>query len=239
MSTPMRQSGTFLVLGAPTVIAIWFISGFALTYFTTVPAEFGIYWPRHQWLLVHVIAGIVALLSGPAQLWLGINTITGLVHRILGVLYVTAVAVSGTAALYLAVHTDFGWAFGMGLISMTSAWWVTTALATIAIYLHRVEQHREWVIRSYVVTFGFVTFRVFEVVLDAAKLGTIVERKAVASWLAWAIPLLLTECVLQGRKIFARGVSAVTLPSVNAYTAAPEPPAFDLRDSESFYQHQR
>jgi Predicted membrane protein (DUF2306) len=234
----MRRSGTILVLGAPTVIALWFISGFALTYFTTEPAAFGIYWPRHQWLLAHVIAGIVALLSGPAQLWLGINTITGLVHRILGVIYLTAVAVSGMAALYLAVHTDFGWVFGMGFITMTSAWWISTALAVIAICLHRVEQHREWMIRSYVLTFSFVTFRVLEVVLDTAKLGTIVERKAAASWMALTISLLLTECILQSRKIFARRVNVAPLPTVNAYTAAPEPPAFDLRDSESFYQHQ-
>src|SRR5215470_13741500 len=219
----MRRSGTIVVLGAPTVIALWFISGFALTYFTTEPAEFGIYWPRHQWLLAHVIAGIVALLLGPAQLWFGTNTITGMIHRILGVLYVTAVVVGGTAAFYLAVHTDFGWVFGMGFI---------------VICLHRAEQHREWMIRSYVVTFSFVTFRVLEVVLDSAKLGTIVERKAAASWMAWAIPLLLTECILQGRKIFARQVSVTPLPNVNAYTAAPEPPTFDLRNSESFYQHQ-
>ena len=234
----MRRSGTIVVLGAPTVIALWFISGFALTYFTTEPAEFGIYWPRHQWLLAHVIAGIVALLLGPAQLWFGSNTITGMVHRVLGVLYVTAVAVSGVAALYLAVHTDFGWVFGMGFITMTSAWWISTALAVIAICLHRVEQHREWMIRSYVVTFSFVTFRVLEVVLDTAKLGTIVERKAAASWMALTISLFLTECILQGRKIFARRVSVAPLPNVSAYTAAPEPPAFDLRDSESFYQHQ-
>jgi Predicted membrane protein (DUF2306) len=188
--------------------------------------------------LAHVIAGIVALLLGPAQLWFGTNTITGMLHRILGVLYVTAVVVSGTAALYLARHTDFGWVFGMGFIVMTFAWWVTTALGVIAICLHRAEQHREWMIRSYVVTFSFVTFRVLEVVLDTAKLGTIVERKAAASWMAWAIPLLLTECILQGRKIFARRVSVAPLPNVNAYTAAPEPPAFDLRNSESFYQHQ-
>src|SRR5262245_53066421 len=234
----MRR-GTILVLGAPTVIALWFISGFALTYFTTETADFGIYLQRHHVLLAHFIACIVAFLLGHAQLLFGTNTITGMVHRVLGILYVTAVVVSGMAAIYLAVHTDFGWVFGTGFIVMTSAWWITTGLGVIAICLHRAEQHREWMIRSYVVTFSFVTFRILEVVLDTAKLGTIVERKATASWMAWTIPLLLTECILQGRKIFARGVSVAPLPNVNAYTAAPEPRAFDLRDSESFYQHQR
>jgi Predicted membrane protein (DUF2306) len=235
----MLQRGNVLVLGAPTVIALWFISGFAVTYLTDEPTQFGIYWPRHQWLLAHVIAGMIALLSGPAQLWLGINCRAAIVHRLLGILYVAAVVVSGTCAYYLAAHTDFGWMFGMGLISMASAWLITTLLAIVAICLRRIEQHREWMIRSYVVTFGFVTFRVLDEAMDIARMGSVLERKAVAAWLAWTAPLFLTECVLQGRKIFARQVSAVPLPDASAYTVAPGPRAFDLRNSESSYQHQR
>jgi hypothetical protein len=234
----MSQRGNVLVLGAPTVIALWFISAFALTYLTTDPAQLGIYWPRHQWLYAHIIAGMVALLAEPLQLWLGLNGLAGIVHRVLGVLYVTAVAVGAAAAYYLARHTDFGWVFGLGFSSMATVWIITTGMAILAICLHRVEQHREWMIRSYVITFGFVTFRLLEQALDFTKGGTIVERKAVASWLAWAAPLLLMECILQGRKIFSRQVSAKPVPAVNAYSAAPERPAFDLQNSESSYQHQ-
>jgi hypothetical protein len=234
----MPNRGNILVLGAPTVVALWFISGFAVTYLTDEPTQFGIYWPRHQWLLAHIIAGMVALVAGPAQMWLGINRRAAIIHRVLGVLYVAAVSVSGAAAYYLAFHTDFGWVFGMGFMSMASASMITTLLATIAIYLRRIEQHREWMIRSYVLTFSFVTFRVLDQAMDIARVGTVIERKAVASWLAWTAPLFLTECVLQGRKIFARRVSATPLPDASAYTASPDPRAFDLRNSESSYQHQ-
>ena len=234
----MRRRGNILVLGAPTVIALWFISGFALTYFTDEPSQFGIYWPRHQWLLTHVIGGIVALLLGPLQFWFGINRLAVIVHRLLGMLYVAAVSVSSTAAFYMASHTDFGWVFGMGFMSMASVWMITTLFAVIAICLHRTEQHREWMIRSYVVTFAFVTFRVLDQAMDIARIGTVLDRKAVASWLAWTAPLFLTECILQGRKIFTRRVSVVPLPDRSACTGAPAPREFDLRNSESSYQHQ-
>jgi hypothetical protein len=58
-------------------------------------------------------------------------------------------------------------------------------------------------IRSYVVTFAFVNFRILAGVLQAAGVGALQEQLAVASWFCWAVPLLVTEAVLQGRKIFA------------------------------------
>jgi len=56
-------------------------------------------------------------------------------------------------------------------------------------------------VRSYVVTFAFVTFRLLWAAFRAAELGTLPEQLAAASWLCWSGPLLLTEAILQGRKI--------------------------------------
>lgn len=204
----MHRRGNILVFAAPTAVALWFVAGYAMPYFANEPHQFGIYWPRHQWLYAHVIAGTAALLLGPAQLWLGLNASTRILHRILGVLYVVAVSVGGVAAFYLAAHNDFGWVYGTGLASMAFVWMVSTILATIAICLHRAEQHREWMIRSYVVTFGFVTFRVVDSILDTAKVGTLVERLTAASWLAWTLPLLIAEAIMQGRKIFQPSVGS-------------------------------
>lgn len=47
-------------------------------------------------------------------------------------------------------------------------------------------QHRSWMIRSYLVAFGFVTFRVINLTLTGA-----------AAWLCWTIPLLLAEVSLR------------------------------------------
>jgi hypothetical protein len=125
----------------------------------------------------------------------------------MGCLYILAVAVGAASAYYLAAHNDFSWVFGVGLGSMATAWLLTTGLAAVSIVLRQVEQHREWMIRSYTVTFGFVIFRAIYEVLDMTELGTMVERMTVASWLAWTLPLFLTECALQGRRIFAKRAS--------------------------------
>ena len=66
-----------------------------------------------------------------------------------------------------------------------------------------IQQHKEWMIRSYVVTFAFVIFRVIEPILQAQHIGTQFEQLAFAAWACWSVPLLVTELVLQGRKILA------------------------------------
>jgi hypothetical protein len=81
---------------------------------------------------------------------------------------------------------------------------VTTTLAVVAVRRGLIEQHREWMIRSYVVTFAFVVFRMLFGALQMTAIGTRTEQLAVSSWFCWAVPLLVTEAVLQGRKIFDR-----------------------------------
>jgi uncharacterized membrane protein len=197
--TPERTSKAILIL--PIVIAFWFLDTYAFPYLALDRDRFGIYWRRREWLYVHIVAGMVALLLGPVQLWLGLNRREAILHRVLGTCYVLAVFTSAGAALYLARHTDFGWVFGMGLAAMSMAWILSTALATISIIVHLVEQHREWMIRSYVLTFGFVTFRIFMQVLQVAGVGTTLDQMTAASWFSWSVPLLVADCVMQGRKI--------------------------------------
>jgi len=198
------------------LLAIGFFADAALPYLTLDAGKLARYWPRRWWVLAHIAAGSVALLTGPVQLWLGLSGQRMRVHRRLGLAYVASVAIGSAAAFVLVAHTDLGWVFGSGLTGLGVAWIVTTAMAVAAIRRGWIEQHREWMIRSYVVTFGFVTFRVLWRLLQAAGVGTLPEQLAACSWFCWAVPLLVTEAVLQGRKIFdahgARGVARRVTP---------------------------
>jgi uncharacterized membrane protein len=125
------------------------------------------------------------------------------VHRNLGFVYMTAITLGAVSAYYLAFNTSGGVVFGSGLIALATAWLTTTGMAFLAIKRHLYEQHKEWMIRSYVVTFSFVTYRVFGVMMTPLQLGTFAELNIVLAWGSWALPLLLTEAILQGRKVLA------------------------------------
>jgi hypothetical protein len=178
-----------------------FVVKAALPYFALDETQFERYWPRRWWLLAHISTGILALLAGPVQLWLGISDQRPALHRRLGYIYMTTIALSAVAAYYLAFTTDLTVAFGSGLAGLATAWVITTGLAFAAIRKQLYDQHKEWMIRSYVVTTGFVSFRIVFPLLESNGIGTVQEQLAIAAWGCWAVPLLITEAVLQGRKI--------------------------------------
>ena len=200
---PRVGRGAIAMLGIAVLLALLFVGVVALPYFALNETQFGTYWPRRGWLLLHITTGIIALFTGPVQIWLGLSDRNVGLHRRLGVIYMSAVVISSFAAYYLAFHTDGGWVFGAGLVGLASSWLITTGLAFASIRRHLYEQHKEWMLRSYVVTFAFVWFRVLSSAMEASQIGTVQERLGLASWFCWAVPLFVAEAVIQGRKILA------------------------------------
>ena len=192
-----------IVLTLVFLAGVLFIVQAAVPYFALDQRQFGVYWPRRWWLLAHVSMGMVALLSGPVQLWLGLSDQRPVLHRNLGFIYLSAVLLSSAAAYYLAFNTDFGVVFGSGLAGLATAWVLTTGLAFVAIQRQLYDQHKEWMIRSYVVTTAFVTFRAMFPVLQSSGIADLAAAAAMSAWGCWAVPLLICEAVLQGRKILA------------------------------------
>jgi hypothetical protein len=162
------------------------------------------YWPRRGWLLTHIAGGLIALLTGPVQLWLGLHNVKMDVHRKLGFVYIAGIAIGSVGAIGLALQTDGGLIFGSGLFFLAMAWLTTTSLAFTAIKKNLIDQHKEWTIRSYVVTFAFVTFRIGQVAMTGRGVD-LPTAIGVMAWACWAIPLLITEAVIQGRKIVRVG----------------------------------
>lgn len=195
--------GALLLIATSLVLGLAFIGMVALPYFSPSSESLARYAPNGPVLLLHIATGITALLIGPYQLWLGLARKRMPRHRLLGKVYMGAILVSSAAAYYLALHTNGGWVFGLGLSGLATAWLITTGMAYAAIRRRMIEQHQEWMIRSYVVTFGFVFFRMMFLGLQSAEAGTLPEQLAASAWICWSLPLVVTEAFIQGRKIVA------------------------------------
>jgi Predicted membrane protein (DUF2306) len=202
--------GTKVLIGVAALAALVFILGAAWPYRALLGSEDSArqalegyqfsYWPRRGWLLVHIAGGLIALVTGPVQLWLGSHDVKMDIHRKLGIIYIAGMAIGSVGGIGLAFQTDGGLIFGSGLFVLALAWIATTSLAFVAIKKGLEDQHREWAIRSYVVTFAFVTFRAGQVSLVASGVP-LPTTLGIMGWACWAVPLLVTEVVIQGRKL--------------------------------------
>ena len=110
---------------------------------------------RHL-LIPHTLAGIFALLIGPINFSSRIRQHHLQLHRVLGRIYVISVFIGAATGVALAAGRP-----GLpGTSIQAVAWIVCTAAALITARNRQIVQHRQWMIRSYAVTFTFVSSRV-------------------------------------------------------------------------------
>jgi hypothetical protein len=100
---PRAGRGAAAILSLAAMGALVFIGVAALPYLLRMDeAQFKQYWPMRGWLLAHITMGMVAILTGPVQLWLGLSDRFPALHKNLGFVYMAAVTLGAVAAYYLA-----------------------------------------------------------------------------------------------------------------------------------------
>jgi uncharacterized membrane protein len=111
-------------------------------------------------LIPHTVCGTFALLAGPFQFSSRLRQRHLKLHRILGRLYFASVIVGALTGIVLATGRP-----GLPGTSMQgAAWIICTAVAVIAARNRQIAVHRQWMARSYAVTFTFVSSRVLNLV---------------------------------------------------------------------------
>ena len=209
----MKQSNIF-TLSKPKsylTLVVWlflivfagkFIIKDAFPYFGFEEEVFGRFWNIKWWLIGHVSGGILALFIGPFQFWSAFRTKYLKTHRWLGRIYLFAILIGSISSTYLAWTSALAvhWTWAIGLQALAIPWVISAFMAYRAIRKRRIQQHKEWMIRSYVVTFAFVSFRWLVDLPFVVELGDFIERAPTVGWVTWVFPLLITEIVLQWNK---------------------------------------
>lgn len=167
--------------------------------------------PFTPFIIVHILGGIIALLIGPVQFFNVVRLKYPQLHRTLGKIFFLSVLISGSASIYLAIFDNIlrkgEFTFGTGMLGLVLAWFITGGLAYWSIRKKNFIQHKEWMIRCYVVTSGFTVFRlIFKVVFLIDNFPNWNEISGVTAWACWSIPLLITESILQSKKISTKSV---------------------------------
>ena len=204
LAAKLVRSGVILIVAVSFVLKYVFRYYFHYNQETFTDPFRGVpnYWTMRAWLLMHMTGGTVALLTGPWQFWTGFRVRYARLHRWTGRIFLCAVvAVGSLGAFRMAIATTFGWAFGFALLGLAAAWFTTAAMAYYAILKRRIQIHKEWMVRAYVVTFAFVTFRVVNDYYPGACLQPAGDRAITIGWACWVAPLFFMEIVSQLRSM--------------------------------------
>ena len=147
-------------------------------------------------LYAHAAGGTAMLVAGGAALYVGWTRRFRRFHKVIGYTYLLGGAAGALAALALSVrpfHPPLSLGVATGALAVV--WLVFAAMAWRAAWNRRFDNHREWVIRSYVVTWTFVGCRIAQLIPPFPKLG--LEGITAGIWLYWIAPVLVCEIALQ------------------------------------------
>lgn len=140
----------------------------------------------------HMLGGAIASLIGPFQFVAAVRRRYPRVHVWVGRVYLTLVASSALAGLYLAPGSYASNTFGIAFVLLALAWLFTGAKAWLTIRTGDVVAHRVWMIRNYALTYSAVTLRIQMPLLIVAGLSPIFALNVVG-WTCWVPTLIAVE----------------------------------------------
>lgn len=149
----------------------------------------------HGWALVHATSAATALLIGPFQFMARLRQSRPTVHRVTGVIYVSACLAGGVSALPLALGSAAGHVASAGFLALGTAWMATTAIAVQRIAAGKIADHGRWMARSFALTLSALTLRVDLFVSGMLGMDYFVAYPIIA-WACWLPNMLVLEWYL-------------------------------------------
>lgn len=162
------------------------------------------YQPFKWWLLPHGLAGACALLLGPMQFSDRLRQRYLRLHKTIGWIYVVGamiVAPLGTYIQYFEERMQQPRSFTMAAASDAAMLMLTTAIALFFVLRGNIQQHRQWMTRSYAVALVFLEVRVISGIFgfDNNLMAT-----EVIVWMGVIFAVPIADIVLNWRE-FKRG----------------------------------
>ncbi|MEM7102696.1 MAG: DUF2306 domain-containing protein [Bacteroidota bacterium] len=145
----------------------------------------------------HFIGGGIALFLGWAQFWKWLRNKYFRFHRITGMIYVGAILLaSAPAGIYASFFAIGRFSNDIGFGMMGVLWFIFTFLAFTAIKKKNLSEHINWMIRSYALTLGAVTLRLWLPILMGLIGLSFDEAYSTVAWLSWVPNLIVAEIVI-------------------------------------------
>jgi len=160
------------------------------------------YEPFKWWLLPHGLAGACALLLGPMQFSDRLRQRYIKLHRVVGWFYIVGAFILAPLGAYIQYFEERMGAsrtFSVAALVDAILLMTTTGIALAFVLQGKIQQHRQWMTRSYAVALVFLEVRVVGGVTGWERLGDAAIEAIVWGCLAFAI--LFADLILQWQEL--------------------------------------
>jgi uncharacterized membrane protein len=151
----------------------------------------GLYRPAFY---VHIVSGPIVLVNGLILLGERFRSRHGGMHRVLGRVQVFVLLLFVLpSGVVMSRHAFGGWPAGLSflLLSLTTAWCAIAGV--VQARRHRYDDHRRWMLRSYVLICSAVALRLISGATGLVEVTSPEEAYIVAAWSSWLFPLAAFE----------------------------------------------
>jgi hypothetical protein len=153
----------------------------------------------------HVLIAGLILVAGVFQLHPASRKNFMKTHKVIGYFYVLGILIfAAPGALVMSLFINRGPLVLSSFFLQTVLWFYFTAMAIISIRKGDITAHKQWMWRSYALTFAAVTLRVYIFFVSwSIDLGQPVAY-AILAWLSWIPNLLLVELFVCKTLLFSK-----------------------------------
>jgi uncharacterized membrane protein len=149
---------------------------------------------------IHIFGGMLAIALGPLQFIKFLRRKYLEAHRLIGKTYVIAILfLAAPTGLYMAFYANGGFYASLGFFLMSILWFYTTFMAVKTIRQKKIDEHINWMVRSYALTFAAVTLRIL---VPLFSFTTEMESHTIeisTAWMSWLVNLVAAEILIRSK----------------------------------------
>ncbi|MBA3664256.1 MAG: DUF2306 domain-containing protein [Bacteroidetes bacterium] len=147
---------------------------------------------------IHIFGGMLAIALGPFQFVKAFRKRNLNFHRLTGKIYIGAILfIAAPTGLYMAFYANGGFYSTLGFLLMSVLWFYTTYMALHTIKKKQIQNHSNWMVRSYAMTFAAVTLRLWVPFLSLLAEMEHLKVIVVTAWISWLFNLIAAELIIK------------------------------------------
>jgi len=156
---------------------------------------------------IHVFSAVAALLAGFTQFSPQLLRDNPKVHRLIGKIYVANILfINFPAGLIMGVCANGGLPGKTAFLLLDVLWFFFTWKAFFCAKNKRYVDHKNYMIRSFALTFSAITLRTWKLILSNIFAIDLVELYVIDAWLGFVPNLLVAEIIIRKNKFLKRSV---------------------------------